>query len=252
MAETIFEFNAKTRREGDDLAIYFYGFGWIFFGISFIFTQDVFFIDAMNFYVFFDVLALIFIFTYFYQKDEHKFDFPDPKPFVGSLILVLLGMVAIYFIGLFLSLLFPYGIEAQGEMFEGNVLQYILFQVFRSIPVEELAFRGLAIDLFVIPLTKFSNMLQKSEVVQESEGLQKFFENSSRKLIWAIAIIITSLFFGFYHIFRYDRWDAVIYLFLLGIILGFLRYTYGIFSSILLHVANNLIFAGGLFFFLIV
>jgi hypothetical protein len=247
-----FFLNTKRRTVFDDFGIYL-TMVISFLLLSFNILDNPQIISMTDFYESFDLRVLFFVILYFSvkilekRKEERERVLEFPKPidlfYMGSFSIGLLGFLVI-----FNSLvLVPIFIGNAG-----NSLTIEIFSHLRVIATEELVFRGLGIFLITYPLTYFLN---------KDNGDKKEF------LIWITAITIIALIFAFFHYPKYydpsnfpyflqygERVHIalpMLYLFLLGFLLGFARYKYGLTSAILIHFLNN-VFANGVIFPLLI
>jgi LPXTG-motif cell wall-anchored protein len=111
------------------------------------------------------------------------------------------------------------------------------FQIFASIPAEELTFRGMF--YFLIYYLAREIIFDVKSIPENDRDERRY----SKVNEWAafISIIITGIAFGMYHLTRYGfDLSVIIYLSILGIILGIVCYKHSIFAAYLLHVANNI------------
>jgi hypothetical protein len=112
---------------------------------------------------------------------------------------------------------------------------FLMFNIFVSIPVKELVFRGLLYDIiYIIVIELFiQNNKKKFKYRARSLGIDNIAHFCS--------ILLSSITFAMYHLYRYgyDLW-TIIYLLILGVILGLLRRFFGLFAPYLTHVFNNI------------
>jgi membrane protease YdiL (CAAX protease family) len=251
------------RKASDDIFILFWILGWVIYILPLQFRDPS---DLMvvygQFYLQFGILGLAYVIlikiNHFYQamqmeKAEREkaemFEFGSKVRFVE----IILISVLVFCLVLLSSYLIPSNLS-EGILTEDG-RDYLLFNVFYSVPAEEIIFRGLVFDL--IFLFSFRILLYCGKIPQEYRNHkiidaqiqnQHKKEEMHKKLSkfenWAflIAIGISSLSFVIYHIPRYgfDLW-VLLYILILGFALGFAKRYYGLLSAFLIHLLNNLV-----------
>lgn len=241
------------RNFSDDLGKIYYITCWLLFTLIYAFKTDA-YMDSMLFYLFFDICAIIYLFldpitkkemgyTGFLkvQKDLHTHFGSD---FIWGIIWSIFG----YFIlvvcwEFFLEPIFPIIPYASPS-------NDITFQIVRTIPAEEMVFRGALVSLFYLFVTKLA---------LKDESDPKVFR-VKYYIAWISIAIITGIIFGVYHIpsktteyypyiltimngiyYLTPFWVPIVYLSLLGILLGFIKARWGLTHAIIVHILNNFI-----------
>ena len=225
--------------EGTDIAILFALCGWFFIGIMFQFSTNETIIYILDFYDYFNYGALAYIALHFFyvhkQHSDPEYKWLNFKSLKSNDILRGLLFTGLCF-GILLLLSTMFTITFWSGKFDFintyNMTTDVILQISRTIPTEELVWRGLGMML-LIPL--FSRVI----------GLKDNISN-------LIAIIITGLSFGLMHYFRYGfNYPALLSLCTLGFLCGYLALYHGLWAAMLLHVINNLVaaFSGSFFEF---
>lgn len=254
----------ETRYKSNNIGKIFYLISWFLVVLTFVIRQDQsFFQDANLFYLYFDIMAVIFIFmqvdsSYIIFTEGHDFNTKlfhfekeDKKKImdilsgmlIGSLILILFVFVWEYWV----YPLFPI------ETAQIDPNQEMIFQIFRTIPNEEMVFRGFAFSLFISLLFAIFGM--KKSAINDKNFVFKYI------VIWVVAIIFLGILFGVYHIPSYYSESyypffvmyeeggtiflqhiivPVMYLSILGIIMGVIYMRYGLVPALFIHIINNL------------
>lgn len=219
-----FTCDKNERERGDDLGIFIYGISWAYFGAALVLLQDPALEGAMKTYIYFDILCVMFIILHLWRSSNKKIDLPTRAMWVKVLPTVAVLMSALYITSLIIRAIFS------GQMFYTPAF---IFEYFRIIPTEELAFRGLGIEVFLLLDAKTS----RKEVSANSSLKELLNEHK----IFYIGAIASSVLFGSLHYRAYPHQTIpLVYLTLLGFSLAFLRFKYGLFSCLMLHAINNL------------
>ncbi|MFX1237052.1 MAG: CPBP family intramembrane glutamic endopeptidase, partial [Promethearchaeota archaeon] len=242
----------NTMIEGNDLGIFFYIGGWILVGIFFTFTANQDIKDLLEFYLPYELMAILFLtlqFAYLHKKfdfnaleTENVLNTPQTYEFlqfkslkkkkvIKAIIYIALFFGAMTLINfLFNGVITPYFGEID---FINNysIGSYLVLQVTRMVIIEELVFRGLIIAATVIGFTKLLN-------------LTKMSKENSNKIAIIMAVLFSSILFGFLHKFHYnDSTIPLITLSILGILCAILTIKFGIWAAIILHMINNVMAA---------
>ena len=225
-------------------AVFFLGF--LFYGLPVQFrasTDPI--LQYYSFYLYFLIIGMAYIILVKIEKifrimkigekeriKARLFELGSMKEYGKILITVLIGFLVIYII----AFLFPLNQGQMHGLFTPEGRDLIVFEICASIPAEELVFRGLAMVIFINIIKEIIfDVKQIPESHRENPEYHRIEE-------WAsfVAILITSILFGLYHVPRYGMlfW-TIFYLTILGIVLGVASYKHSIFASFLLHVANN-------------
>ncbi|MGQ4876066.1 MAG: CPBP family intramembrane glutamic endopeptidase, partial [Promethearchaeia archaeon] len=246
---TIYYFD-KLEIEGDDLGIFFYLLGFATIGVLFSFTQNNVLKNLINFYIYYDILAICYIMLHFFYV--HKFYFRNDLQYISGLQIEphekysflnfkKLDIAEISY-GLGASIIFllllividrvlnaSYStIQTQGSLFNINEFTpgtYIILMLGRLVITEELVYRGLILTIVFLLFSKIFRIPEKISMV--------------------FAIMVQAVMFGLIHYFRYQDDPhftvIIIYLICLGLFCGILKAKYGLWSAILLHSLNNLL-----------
>ncbi len=226
--------------EGTDLGIFLYLLGWIIVGIVFTFTTNTTIQHILNFYLYYDIIALCFIVVHFgYNHKRHSssnykflsFEYFGSEDLVRGLAYVGACFVVLIVVNFVLGFLFTLAQISFINVYNTNT--HVLLSVSRTILAEELVFRGLILTCVVI----FCR-----EILRLKESILKI-----------IAIVISGVAFGLLHYFRYVKpladsqgfslslFQPIFYLSILGLLCGYLAIKEGLWAAILLHVFNNLV-----------
>ena len=251
--------NINQSIEGTDLGIILYFIGFFLIGTLFWFTQDPILKELLDFYTYFDIMAVAFVIVhitlnhknYDYSNipllnnalnnentdlssiindDKQKYTFLNFKCLKGKDIAI---GIAYVFLGLIILIIANFLINLSFMLIQGGVdiVTFVntytfgvnvILQVTRTILIEEMVYRGLILSLMII----FFNSALK---------IRKNISN-------LIGILISGITFGFIHIFRYGiDLRPILYLMVLGGVCAILTLNRGIWSAMLLHIINNLI-----------
>ncbi len=217
--------------EGNDLGIFLFFAGWFITGMLFTFSSNPIINQILNFYVFYDLMALGFVLIHFsYSHKLHSdedYKFMHFKDFTGQDVFRGIGYVGLAF-GILLISNFVINMSfvflaSQFDLIEEyTTTTNVILQVSRTIMTEELVFRG-----FILLLT----MIFCMEICK-----------LDTKIASAFAILISGVSFGLIHYFRYGAdYAALISLMVLGFLCAFLTIKEGLWAAIVLHVVNNLV-----------
>jgi len=233
-----FDADPKQREVGDDAGVFYYALAWFYVGIVLVFFSDPAFDQVQNKYLFFDVVAILFMVLYLWRTPNKKLNLPN--------LPMLLQMVAVTSFCIFIMVILGYFLQMiLGQAFS---LKFGVFEFFRIIPVEEMAFRGLGMELFLLLGGRVS---KKSEVKWISLSDSQLIKSKiSENKFFIIGGISNSIMFGLLHFRAYpDQIYPLIYLIILGLIASYLRFKFGMISSMMLHGFNNVIasWTGALF-----
>lgn len=254
----------ETRFKSNNIGKIFYLISWFLVVLTYVIRRDSsFFEDANLFYLYFDIMAILFIFmradssyiifTENNEENTRMFHFEkDDKPrimdmfsgmFFGSLALLLFVFIWDYWV-------YPFFPITTAQL--DPAIDEMVFQIFRTIPNEEMVFRGFAFTLIISVLFAIFKM--------KNQRLDKGFV-MKYLTIWILAIIFLGILFGVYHIPSYYDSDyypyfvifqeggtlylqnifvPVLYLSILGIITGIFYMRYGLIPALYIHVINNL------------
>lgn len=257
------------RLRGDDLGIYLYIAGWFFIGLLFTFSNNKSIQNSNTFYLFFDVVGIFYIIFHYVrkflenrkkEKDLKIFDFPHIND-LGYMIAFVIIIFGILF--LFETYLLPPLNQLLIGSFESTAFNYV-----RVIGTEEITFRGIGYFLIYYSISTLINHSNDSKKTPEkykmdlSTPSNELFSIRSYSrwkkneiIINYITILITGIIFGLYHFpkffvestfpyfylnsFKFHIAIPVIYLTILGLALGLVKYKYGLSASIFLHFLNN-------------
>lgn len=240
---TFFFPDKEVREKGDDLGVFIYITTWFFVILAFVISQDTKIIGVNSFYLFFDVICIIYMILYFMtkrmQEKKELFEFPDGYSLIFMIFYTIILYCIISIINVTVSPLI------QTIYFEGDILKEI-FMLIRVVPVEELVFRGMGFFIVIFILSKIFNTE----------------DNPKREtIIWYFTIVLIGIMFGLYHFPKFYKAETfpyfllnaqgtiievhiaypILYLSLLGFVLGLCRKKYGLVSAMLLHLINNLV-----------
>jgi len=233
----------EIREKGDDLGIFIYITTWFFVILAFVISQDIEIISINNFYLFFDVICIIFIILYFIDKrmkdKKELFEFPDGYSFISMIFYTIILFSIALIINVTISPLI------QTIYFKGDIVKEI-FVLIRVVPVEEIVFRGMGFFIVIYILSKIFNTEKNPK---------------REKIIWIFTIILIGIMFGLYHFPKFYNAETfpyfnlniqgtitkvpiiypILYLSMLGVVLGICRSKYGLVSAMLLHFINNIV-----------
>lgn len=228
-----FDFDRSEREAGDDTAIFFFAFTWFFAGITLIFFSNPDLAFLMQFYLYFDLCCLLFCVLYFWRTRYRTSSSTKLLKFTLINFIMVGGFICMFlffwqFGSMFLQSVIPGSFDPMRDA------TLAAFEFFRLIPAEELVFRGLGIELFLILEAKTG--LEHEDKPDTIKGCLK------KNAFFIIGAVITSFLFGFLHFRTYpEQITPLIYLTVLGLMASWLRFKFGLFASIMLHGANNLI-----------
>lgn len=218
----LFTYSTKSRERGDDTGIFLYGVFWVYVGTMLVFTQDASLEAMMKFYAFFDIPCLVFIILHLWRSSNKHIDIIRLPEVTSMIPWVVACMIALFGIGEIIDSVM--GVASSSE----NIAFYYL----RIIETEELVYRGLALEVFILLDKRKIN----EELTPEMSTLKLLFLNK----FFIIGSICSSILFGIAHNNAYSGNIApMIYLMFLGLLACFLRYKWGIVASIILHAINN-------------
>lgn len=268
--------NEKIRAYSDDFGLVYY---WtaLLLGLILLFSQSVYIQQANQFYLYFDIYALLFLITNLRVRKDYgakdgflKLDHDDVRVnyfrtiIVGTLWSAAIYMVFVYVIWNPITSLISPTPAAIKEISDAERLE-LTFQVIRSIPLEEFVFRGLGMTLVVFLLgtliLRIPDGLKFRELATDAQEENKYV--LKYRIVWIVAILITGIGFGLLHEFNYiteyfpyyPLYDElgglfgfqhiavpIIYLCMLGIMLGYFRYKWGLIPCIIVHILNNFLY----------
>lgn len=237
------------REVSDDILAIFWLATWILYGLPMAFREQSDVIrQNYDFYLYFSILSLAYIIiakvARLYQRMQKitsEKEVENEPFFKLGTGLEIFEIIAFGFIAFIVILIVSFFIPDSPGFFTEAGRELILFQALASIPVEELVFRGLAIDILWRIIL---------EIICDVKKIPETERRISRenKLMWKIdtwswwgAIIGSGIIFGMYHVPRYG-WDlwSLMYLSLFGIVAGLLRYYYGLLATYIFHLLNNI------------
>lgn len=232
ISDAIWSYKASEREAGDDVGILWYGFTWIL-SIVLLIGGDPAIVAWMGFYLYLDFGAALFIIFYMWRSIDKVIDKPSVTLIFKLIVYPCTALGILYLIGLILKTFLP------GEIIPTNAIQYWAFEYFRLVNSEEMFFRGFVIDLFVI----MGGMRERQTY---KVSLKEFFatehDNKNTKIFFMIGMVVSGILFGYLHYQAYpNAIYPLVYLSLLGIACGFLRFKYGLIAAIILHALNNII-----------
>jgi len=235
----------KFRAISDGIGIIYYIFAYSFIGLLFIF--DPLYQNTNDFYSNFDFRSIFFILLFFFTIKNVRFYQVELKYYLSHFLEALIISFGLFFIlyGLWESIIF--NLFSVIQIPKASILTY---QFVTTIPLEEMIFRGLYMNLIVLLLTKVFRLN-----IEEKNAKTKYY------LAWIITTIFTGILFGLFHLPKYTTsfypnyllgadalfyyvlpiFVPILYLSLLGIILGYIRFKYGLAFALLIHVLNNFI-----------
>jgi membrane protease YdiL (CAAX protease family) len=248
VSEFIYTEETKEQKDhiknvSNDLFFVFFFFGFLVYGLPVQFRNpnDLVF-QYYQFYLYFVVIGIAYIIFAKVEKVFSMMKKTEEKRKKAKLIE--LGSITEYaqiiitvFLGFLLMYLVSYFLPLGTGIFSSAGRDLLLFQIFGSIPAEELVFRGMGMLIFT---SIFREIIFDIKNVPELDRDQLKYQNVEKGSQY-IAIIITSTLFGIFHVWRYgyNLW-VIVYLTILGFILGFAYYKHSLFAAFLLHVANNI------------
>lgn len=231
-----------TKLVSDNIFIIFYLITWIFYGLPLmLFSEPNDIIrDYFNDYLYFSIISVgilsLLKVNQHYKSNESK-GFKHLGNWKNYMDIIFISNL-IFIIIFLLSFFIP-----QNAIFTEEGFELFSFMAFASIPVEEIVFRGICMDIFYLISLEIINDIKRLSLKNKkfSNDLIQKNENIS----WIISIFITSLIFAYYHIHRYgyNTWTSM-FLILLAFGLGIARKYVGLSSCYLIHLFNNLICLG--------
>jgi len=247
---TKFERNEERKVVSDDYFILFYFLGWFVYAIPLMFRGDLDFSKSLfNAYLYLTILSVPYVVLiklshlvkYLKNKEEIQklklFNMGNKEIIKEILIVALISIFFAFIIGFFIPE-FPEGMFTTKE---GSELA--LFMIFVSIPVEEIIFRGLILDFFII---FFNELFYSISKIPREKRILKLKNNVYiENYAWLFAIIVSGFIFALYHLDRYG-YDifTMIYLFILASAMGLARKIGGLSCAYLIHLINNLFSIG--------
>jgi membrane protease YdiL (CAAX protease family) len=219
-------YSPVTRERGDDTGVLLYGAFWVYIQSTLLFTNDASLRDQMFFYLYFDLMCVIFMVMHLWRSSNKHIDIVRPSNIVDLVPWVIAGMLGLIILGYVLDLTI-------GNVIGAALQENMLFHFLRLIETEELVYRGLAIEVFLL--------LDRTRPLEQSEDMSAWHLFGKHKFFFA-GSIASSIFFGAAH---YDAYAGAIapllYLTIMGFVAAFLRFKFGLIAPILLHVLNNYI-----------
>jgi hypothetical protein len=230
----------------------YYLFCLFFFGLMYWFSTDPEIQTANYVYLLFEILAIAFILLEGKFLGRPNEDERNPFRITGDdQRIVFKGIAKGLVVGMFVYFIFDIiWFYVSDLLVAGSLAEDPIYQATRSIPLEELAFRGFGMMIIVGFLYKLLDLNPSSTARTDSEGFLFRY-----RAIWGFGAIFTGIAFGLYHIpswlargesITFSIWIPIIYLCILGVILGFLQYKYGLSIVILIHLLNNFRIEGSL------
>lgn len=219
--EFLFTYSKPARERGDDTGIILYGLAWAYIGTMFVFTQNLYLEMAMSKYIYFDVLCVLFIILFLWRSSNKKIDLVHSDDIPSLLTTVVFSLIILIIVSLFLD-------SATGLLSDESIFQFA-----RVIPTEELLFRGLALELFLLMDNR-----SPSQFTTENKSIASLL---ARNKFFIVGGICSSILFGALHNDAYEgNIIPIVYLTILGLFCAFNRYKHGLIAAILLHALNNL------------
>jgi hypothetical protein len=242
----------KTRRVGDDLFIIMYIIGWIIYGFFIIFRDPYDTIrqlyDQYQWFIYFSffyiaIVKINHVIKWLNLTEEEReqlgmeklrlFEFGSRKEYTETFIWGIFVILIFWIVGWLIN---SFNLES---IFTEEGRDFLLFQMFGSIPAEEIVFRWAVMDIIRLGIQELVFDLKKYRE-KDKEKKQEIIREDYAKWGWFIAIPLSAFWFSFYHIDRYGYDSfAFVYIMLLAFISGFLMYWFGMFNAYLLHVFNN-------------
>ncbi len=248
---------ADRREFSDEIAIMYYAFTWLVVGLSYLVSETTFDI-ANEFYLKMDFIAIIYIalFGRLVPETNSKFLQFEGSEFMRKRFWLLKStIISLIMFGVFI---FLWSAIMKPPMIQGSIFDYLsIFFAARSVPVEEMGFRGLEIAFIYALMYRWMNLGE--------DGVDPKKRVIGNTIINIVASVVSGIHFGLVHITKYVKlgyapfypkyvdgvlflmpiWYPIVYLCLLGILLGYIQRHYGLSCAIIVHVLNNFIAVGG-------
>lgn len=244
---TFFTYDPRERRAGDDIGIVVFGIA-VVFGVVFRYSGISEIMNIQDDYTYLTMVCAIFLAYHFWRVSNQDIKHPDSLYILKLAFVPLILMGMLYLTGLVLSQIIPGVIGSQSGVVIPTVsFSYWLYEYTQIIPIEEVAFRGLIIEVFVIAgayIDKVRNNFGIKENlfrarIEKPESIADCFEANAWFFIGGI---VSGVLFGVLHHLAYPgQIFPLVYLTLLGLVLAYLRFKYGLASCMLLHAWNNII-----------
>jgi len=266
----LFSTDEEKRNRGNHLGIFIYISLYLFALLPFNFSNHPYISLVMNFYIFFDILAILYIILFFYkERKTREFELKQLFKFPSALELFFMALFVGICYGCF-KLIYIFTLPFLANIFTEDLWIEIFFLI-RVVPVEEIVFRGLGLFLLIETLNiTFNKERYKEVIIIKSKKTTTKFDRIN-KIIWYISIIIIGIVFGFYHFFRfYNEYTfpyyeiisngelirlhisvPIMYISILGLLLGICQMKFGLTGAMGLHFINNF-FANAIIFNLII
>jgi hypothetical protein len=257
----IFITDEDRRKRGDHLGIFLYVALWFFGVLLFSFSTNYYIINAMIFYLFYDIVAISFI-IFFFFNEKHLINkgevergvrfltFPTIKDIIMMIIFVLIVFSLVVLIN---CLIEPFFLRL---ILHEDILVSI-FEIMRIVPVEEIAFRGMGFFITIMTLSYMFNP-EGNKLIMKKKNKTKY--EIVEKRIWFFTIFFIGIIFGLFHFFKFYSPETfpyitlniygeitrvhiiypLFYLCSLGIVLGICRLKYGLAGAMLCHFINNI------------
>jgi hypothetical protein len=250
---SISKFDKDTERKlvSDDLFIVFFGISAIFYMLPMTFKAitDPYAIltDKYSMFIWFSILYIAILkLSHVLEivrnpkdKTRQLFYLGDKKQYFEIFIISAIGIIVF----LLISFLIPTLEASENALLTEDGQQYVLFMAFVSIPTEEFIFRGLLLDLSLIVVRELIYDLKKID--RQDRNITNKINHNIENLSWSIAIILSSVAFGLFHLDRYGyNIYTILYLIILAIIMGISRKIGGLTTSYVIHLINNIIAVG--------
>lgn len=238
------EIDNERRLVSDDIFIIFYFIGWVIYSLPLMFRDNTDIIKQyFDLYLYFTIISASYLIlvklNHLIKKlrDRDKsislFELGNAWIYLDIFVISASLMMCVFVI----SVLLP---EPQSGFLTEDGRDFLLFMTFVSMPVEEIVFRAMAIDIVLAIVKEIIYDIKK--ISREERLGESEFNKKVSNFAWVIAIITSGLAFAFYHIDRYgfDTW-TIVYLLIMGVVMGFARYLGGLTSAYLIHLINNFI-----------
>lgn len=237
-----FSHDPREMRLGDTLGVVWFGVTLVF-GIAFRYSGNTALMDLQERYIYLSMACALFLAYYFWRISNQKgVGYPNVPTFVFKTCFIpLVFMAILYVIGLGLRPLIA------GTVIPTLDFGYWLFEYTQIVPIEEIAFRGLVIEVIVIAVAAVRDLqnhlgMQANLLGKKSPAEGSITSQVKENAGYLLGGIVSAVLFGVLHHVAYPgQIYPLVYLTMLGFALSYLRFKYGIAACMLLHALNNII-----------
>jgi len=237
---TFFAHDPRERRMGDDIGVVYFGIT-VVIGIIIRYSGITGLMSIQDNYTYLSLVCALFLAYHFWRISNENLKHPDAIYVLKLAFVPLILMGLLYLGGLVLSRVIP------GVVIPSVSFGYWVYEYTQIIPIEEIAFRGLIIEVFMIAgayIEKVKhNWGMKENLLQQKDKDQATIAGCFQANAWFfIGGVISGVLFGVLHHLAYPGTIfPLVYLTVLGLALSYVRFKYGLAASMLLHALNNII-----------